>query len=303
MIEVPYPADLEAKGWSLSLDYEKIEQSDTWAVAAPEQRPWLLMLWMTSWRQVPVASLPDNDKLIAVRIGMPVEQFTAWREILLSGWEEATDGRLYHKTLTQHVLVMAEKRAKDRKRVADFRAKSALLGASNSEQEASNDDVTRYTNVTSELPTRDQRVSSTPIPIPIPNIKPKQDKSCLSAEPPDYALENSDEPETTDTGNPIPNVPHAEIIEAYNEILATQGLTAVKLKLWDKSERAKWLRTRWREDPGRQNLDWWRGFFQYVSRSDFLMGRVRSDRPWQADLGWLLKRENFVKVLEGKYDA
>ncbi len=162
MIEPPYPADLEAKGWSLDLDYEKIEQSDTWAIASPEQRPWLLMLWLMAWRQVPVASLPDNDRLIAARIGMPVEQFSAWKDILLSGWELANDGRLYHKTLTQHALRMAEKRGKDRARVAAFRAKSAGQPSSNDEQDTSSNGVTRYTDATSKEVPRDQRVSSTP---------------------------------------------------------------------------------------------------------------------------------------------
>lgn len=159
MIDAPYPSDLEAKGWSLDLDYERIEQSDTWAIASPEQRPWLLMLWMISWRQVPVASLPNNDRLIAARIGMPVEQFTEWKEVLLSGWELATDGRLYHKTLTAHVLRMAEKRNKDRARVAAFRAKSA-------KHQAGNGDVTRYTGATHAEDTSDSTVSSAPTPTP-----------------------------------------------------------------------------------------------------------------------------------------
>ncbi|MGE4072738.1 MAG: DnaT-like ssDNA-binding domain-containing protein [Lysobacterales bacterium] len=159
MIDAPYPSDLEAKGWSLDLDYERIEQSDTWAIASPEQRPWLLMLWMISWRQVPVASLPNNDRLIAARIGMPVEQFTEWKEVLLSGWELATDGRLYHKTLTAHVLRMAEKRNKDRARVAAFRAKSA-------KHQTGNGDVTRYTGATNAEDTGDSPVSSAPTPTP-----------------------------------------------------------------------------------------------------------------------------------------
>jgi hypothetical protein len=137
-IDPPYPSDIEAKGWSLDLDYERIEQSDTWAIASSEQRPWLLMLWLVSWRQVPAASLPNNHKLIAARLGMPLEKFTEWADVLLSGWELATDGRLYHKTLTNHVLSMANKRNKDRARVANFRAKS----------QDTNADVTRYTHVT-----------------------------------------------------------------------------------------------------------------------------------------------------------
>lgn len=104
-------------------------------------------------------------------------------------------------------------------------------------------------------------------------------------------------------GEPIPNVPHGEIVAAYNEILATHGLVAVKTKLWAGSDRERALRTRWREDPTRQSVDWWRGFFEHVAKSDFLMGRVEGPRKWSADLGWLLKRENFVKVCEGKYHA
>jgi hypothetical protein len=124
MIDPPYPKDIEAKGWCLDLDYERIDQSDTWALANCEQRPWLLMLWLVSWRQSPVASLPNNHKLIAARLGMPEDQFTRWSDVLLSGWELATDGRLYHKTLTEQVLKMTEKRVKDRSRVAAYRART-----------------------------------------------------------------------------------------------------------------------------------------------------------------------------------
>lgn len=157
MIDAPYPDDLAAKGWSLDLDYERIEQSDTWAIASPEQRPWLLMLWLMSWRQVPIASLPNDDRLIAARIGMPLERFVEWRDVLLSGWSLATNGRLYHATLTKVALKMASKRDKDRTRVANFRAKHQRT----SEDSA---DVTRYTDVTNT----NVRVSSSPSPSPSP---------------------------------------------------------------------------------------------------------------------------------------
>ena len=150
----PYPSDLEAKGWALDLDYERIEQSDTWAIAQPEQRPWLLMLWLVSWRQVPVASLPNNHRLIAARLGMPEKQFTSWADVLLSGWELADDGRLYHRTLTEHVLRMAEKRNKDRSRVAAYRSKSRI----------NHNDVAAC----NALHARDYTVSSTPTPTPTP---------------------------------------------------------------------------------------------------------------------------------------
>jgi hypothetical protein len=38
--------------------------------------------------------------------------------------------------------------------------------------------------------------------------------------------------------------------------------------------RAQQLRARWNEDPRRQNLDYWRQFFEYVKTCGFLVGRV-----------------------------
>jgi len=117
----PYLADTRAKGWRFELDHERIRQSDTWALAAPEIRPWLLMLWMTAWEQTPCGSLPQDDELIAARIGMPLEQFRAVRSRLLRGWWLADDGRLYHDTLAERVLEMIERRDGERNRKAEYR--------------------------------------------------------------------------------------------------------------------------------------------------------------------------------------
>ncbi len=46
-------------------------------------------------------------------------------------------------------------------------------------------------------------------------------------------------------------------------------------------------------------LDWFDRFFEYVARSNWLMGR---DRNWNCNLAWLMKLENFTKVLSGNYD-
>jgi hypothetical protein len=263
-IEPPYPSDLEAKGWNLDLDYERIEQSDTWAIASPEQRPWLLMLWLVAWRQAPVASLPDNDRLIAARIGMPVDQFTAWRDVLLSGWEVATDGRLYHRTMTQHALRMAEKRSKDRARVAAFRAKST-------EVDASNACVTRYSTV-----------SSTPTPTPTPkeNLSPT-------------GIEVDADAPTRRNGS----VPFEKIVELYHETLPMLPRVEKLTK-----PRRGYIRQRWLEDL--PDLDAWGRYFRYVSKSAFLTGQApaTNDRPpFRASLEWLCRPSNFTKVSERVY--
>ncbi len=119
----PYPSDTKAKGWRFELDIEQIMQSDTWAVASPEMRPWLLMIWTVSWQQVPCGSLPNDDEIIAARIGMKLTQFTKNKTILLRGWKLADDGRLYHQTITQQVLMMMETKNRERDRKAAYRAK------------------------------------------------------------------------------------------------------------------------------------------------------------------------------------
>ena len=61
------------------------------------------------------------------------------------------------------------------------------------------------------------------------------------------------------------------------------------------------MKTLWREHP---DLEWWAGFFRYVSESDFLCGRAppRNGSPvFMADLEWLIRPNNFQKINEGKY--
>lgn len=118
---VPYPADTRAKGWRFELDHERIEQSDTWALAPSDLKPWLLMLWVTAWRQEPCGSLPNEDELIAVRIGMPMKTFAKVRSKLMRGWWEAEDGRLYHDTVTKRVLEMLAAREAERRRKSEYR--------------------------------------------------------------------------------------------------------------------------------------------------------------------------------------
>ena len=118
---VPYPADTRAKGWRFELDLERIDQSDTWALTPPDLRPWLLMLWASAWRQTPCGSLPDDDALIAVRMGMKASVFTKHKATLLRGWWKAVDGRLYHETISIRVTEMLAARDKERNRKAEYR--------------------------------------------------------------------------------------------------------------------------------------------------------------------------------------
>jgi uncharacterized protein YdaU (DUF1376 family) len=94
------------------------------------------------------------------------------------------------------------------------------------------------------------------------------------------------------------NCPHGEIIALYHELLPANP----PVKVWGE-DRAKLLRTRWREDPKRQSLDYWRRFFSHVAASEFLTGRRldREGRPFLPGLDWLVRPTNFAKVIENRY--
>lgn len=276
----PFPPDTRARGWRFELDHERIEQSDTWAIASAEARPWLLMLWMTAWRQVPCGSLPNSDELIAARIGMPAMQFAVLRSVLLRGWRRHSDGRLYHPVLIEQVNAMLDRRRKDADRVRAWR-----------EQKSNNDDVTRY-----------QHVSTTPEPEP----EPEERLSTPSGVEGIVAADATPNPPATRPAERFPDCPAQKLIDLYHERLPSLPQCFVL-----NDTRRGYLRARWREYAERhkwrtqdEGLEFFADYFAHVSRSKFLMGRTkgRDDRPpFVADLEWLFKPTNFAKVVEGKY--
>lgn len=94
--------------------------------------------------------------------------------------------------------------------------------------------------------------------------------------------------------SPLPSCPHEKILELYRDILPE--LPAVK-KWTDKRQRL--LRARWKEDKERQNLEWWRDYFNKVKASDFLMGKKATFR---ASLDFLLNGDKLIRTIEGHYD-
>lgn len=63
------------------------------------------------------------------------------------------------------------------------------------------------------------------------------------------------------------------------------------------------LGARWDKRP---TVDFWEKYFKRVSASDFLCGRAPPgpgrSTPFKADFEWIIKQENFIKILEGRYD-
>lgn len=105
--------------------------------------------------------------------------------------------------------------------------------------------------------------------------------------------------------DPLP-CPHQRIIALWAEQLPELQ----KVRDWN-ATRARHLQARWREQAKRrrwqsvdEGIDWFRRLFAYVRQSDFLMGnspRGAGHEGWVCTLPWLIKPENFAKVIEGNY--
>lgn len=96
----------------------------------------------------------------------------------------------------------------------------------------------------------------------------------------------------------LPPCPYEQIVNLYHSELPTLRRVA-RLTPARKSQ----IKARWNEDN--QDLDGWRDFFRFISESDFLMGRAAARKdsasPFQADLDWITKAANWIKIVEGKY--
>lgn len=278
-IPPPYPPDTRAKGYRFELDYERMLQSDTWALTPARLKPWLLMTPFVAWQQTPCGSLPDSDELIAARIGMDTGEFEQNRAILLRGWKKADDGRLYHPVVSEMVLEMLARKTRETQRKADYRAKIKAQNVSHSSRGTGNGQ------------TRDSAGSDDTGTGTGTSSKPSSDE------------EGSHQAEPDD----VPHCPHQDVIALYAKHLPELPSP----KIWN-GQRANNLKSRWRwvltaKKPSGERyarttaeaLDFFDRFFGYVAASDFLTGR---DGKWQGcDLGWLVKFENFAKTLEGKY--
>lgn len=108
-------------------------------------------------------------------------------------------------------------------------------------------------------------------------------------------------PQTARCSTRPPPCPHQAIVELYHEVLPM----CPHIRDWKPAQtRARMLAARWREDDDRQDMAWWRGYFEDVRESRFLTGRGAGSNgraPFLASLEWLVTPANFIKVYEGQY--
>jgi Protein of unknown function (DUF1376) len=130
MTEPLTPADCDLRGLPfMPLDVIRLCDSDLTAISTGDEFKAAVLLWAKSWLQVPAASLPDDDRVLAHLSGTGAK----WRKIkpvAMRGFILCSDGRWYHPIVAEKALEamkhrdrFREKREQDRERLSDWRDK------------------------------------------------------------------------------------------------------------------------------------------------------------------------------------
>lgn len=136
------PPDCDLRDFAfMPLDVVRLRDSDLVAMESAEAFRAAVMLWCASWHQLPAASLPDDDRVLAnlAGYGRVVKEWQKERDGALRGWVKCSDGRLYHPVVAEKAIEAwrekAEYRIRKERRIAS--AKAAADARWHSDEDAS----------------------------------------------------------------------------------------------------------------------------------------------------------------------
>lgn len=286
--------------------------ADTTHLSTERHGAYCLML-MAAWKRG--GTLPKDDQQLAEVTKLGMAKWRASKDVLLELFKD-TGTHYAHKRVTEEwhkAQAISEKKAvagskggtkKQQNRsdeggtgVAEPVAKRVANGVAHAIAEAKQ----------TSTPARVSLPSPIPLESGIPGADAPLSPAVLTTAPPPRS--ESDEPEDHAI---TPACPLKQIVGVFAARCPT--LPKPRYEMWKDSAAAEAMRQRWkwllsadavREDGSRyattpaEALDWFGRFFEAVHDSDFLTGRSGS---WKhCDLGWLMKRENFMKVVQGNY--
>lgn len=98
------PVDCDLRDFAFQpVDVRRLLTSETWIMGTGDERSAAITLWLESWHQVPAASVPNNDRMLAHLS----QAGTKWGKVkahALRGWTDGGDGRLYHPVVAEKAL-------------------------------------------------------------------------------------------------------------------------------------------------------------------------------------------------------
>lgn len=323
------PAEVELHDFQyMPLDVRRLRDSRLVATHAAEEVVAAIMLWASSWHQIPAASLPDDDVELSALAGYGgIRGVKLFREIkagALYGFVKCSDGRWYHPVVAEKALSAwqakidkAHYKDKDRYRklhgnvdrfpTVDAWNEARVSGGSGLDFRWNAQAVPAESVWHSAGSDRDQGDHSDGIP---PDLTPKgREGKGIEGKGDTYSLtplsESSAEP-------PISDCPHKDLLALFRKHLPM----LTQPRVWD-GARAAAMKSRWTycSKPNgvgkgyrtrEEGLAYWERFFAYVAKQKKLTEGIPytdgSGTVWKPDLPWLIKPENFAKVVEGKYE-
>jgi Protein of unknown function (DUF1376) len=125
MSEPLVPAEVDLRGMTfMPLFGDRLFKSAEWIEACPAARAAALqLLWHAYAHEVPAASLPDHERVLADHAGLSLKSFRHLREQALRGWVKCSDGRLYHPVLAEIAIDSWNTRLAHRARSLKWREK------------------------------------------------------------------------------------------------------------------------------------------------------------------------------------
>jgi len=230
-------------------------------------------LLLSQWVNGP---LPNDENRLARASGCSVKAFrSGWGQVK-SKFSITEDHKLYNQRLEEV-----------RNEQNEYKEKQSVKGKKSAKIRWGDKVTTVITTVMPMLQPEDQ---------PKCNPSPSPSSSSLTATPIEDSKESLSESgkNDSDENGGCPLCPQQEIIKIYHRVLPELP----RVKQWPDGLQAI-LRTRWKENPVRQTLEWWESYFMYIHNSDFLMGRTKE--AFIADLEWVIRPKNFTKIANGRY--
>lgn len=303
MNEPMTPAECNLRGlpW-MPIDTVRLLDSDLFALATGDEFKAAVALWCKAWQQVPAASLPNDDRVLAHLSGAG-KRWKKVKEQALRGFVLCADGRWYHPVIAEKALEAWEHREEFqessnnktarqqrwRERQKELSAQlrdlgvTPPVGASLRDLERLLVDAQASTSASTSASTVDARET--------PLTGQGQDMTSTS-------LANARVAKPA-----VPPCPHLDIISLYHKHLPMGR--QVNPELWS-GTRAKHLQARWREAEKRQRVEWWEKFFLHCAASDFLTGKTppaQGRKQFEISLDWIVNPTNFAKIYEGAYHS
>lgn len=97
----------------MPLNVAQLQRSETWAMASGDEAKAAMNLWMKAWQEVPAASLPNNEAVLATWSGSG-PNWSEVRDVALRGFVLCSDGRLYHQKMAEKVIESLAKMRRQR---------------------------------------------------------------------------------------------------------------------------------------------------------------------------------------------